>query len=164
MVLVNSEAKWCFPKSELSFLPSAASPPQQATNTLTLFQVDREPGDLFSKYRIVRVTVAGEVKSPVHCYNWKKNIPALAEVLGKVGGPNTTRMHASWKLFAKTTEKEYTLDLTRLSTIQRENIWLQSGRYHLSPPSNVNHCKRKPVPLLSRLILSSLAVFLTLVK
>lgn len=164
-VLVNSEGKVMLPKIGAVTLGGLTI--QQATDTLTtLYSRLIVNPVIVLKVLNREVTVLGEVKSP-GTLQLEKEYTSLVEVLGKVGGPEYYADARILKIIRGRDEqkKEYTLDLTRLSTIERENIWLQSGDIVYLPPFKRKSLQKEAGTLLPvAAILSSLAVFLTLVK
>ena len=156
-------AKWCFPKSGCH--PPAASPYNGLQTLTTLYSRLIVNPVIVLKVPNREVTVLGEVKSP-GTLQLEKEYTSLVEVLWeKWAGPNTTRdARILNPLFAEETnrKKEYTL-WSDQALYHRERKYLATTEISfISSPSNVNHCKGKPVPSLPvAAILSSLAVFLT---
>lgn len=112
------------------------------------------------------VTMLGEVKTP-GALSLDKEYNNLVELLGRAGGPDYYADARIIKVIRGKDEskKEYSLDLTKLSTIEQQNIWLQSGDVVYVPPFRRKSLQKEAgilAPLAA--ILSSVAIFITLVK
>lgn len=164
-VLVNDEGEVMLPK--IGAVKLGGLTISQATDTLTTIYSRLIVNPVIVLKVLNReVTVLGEVKSP-GTLQLEKEYTNLVEVLGRVGG---TEYYADARIVKvirgkDETKKEYSLDLTKLSTIEKENIWLQGGDVVYFPPFKRKTLQKESgtlVPLAA--ILSSIAIFLTLVK
>jgi len=164
-VLVNDAGKVMLPK--IGAVKLGGLTISQATDTLTIIYSRLIVNPVIVLKVLNReVTVLGEVKSP-GTLQLEKEYTNLVEVLGRVGG---TEYYADARIVKvirgkDETKKEYSLDLTKLSTIEKENIWLQGGDVVYFPPFKRKTLQKESgtlVPLAA--ILSSIAIFLTLVK
>lgn len=110
------------------------------------------------------VTVLGEVKNS-GVINLEKEHNTLTSILGKTGGLDYFADASQIKVIRGKDEekKEYTIDLTKLSTIEQENIYLISGDIIYVPPLKKKaYQKESPaiVPIVS--LISSLAIITSL--
>lgn len=164
-VMVNSAGQVMLPK--IGAVKLGGLTISEATDTLTTIYSRLIVNPVIVLKVLNReVTVLGEVKSP-GTLQLEKEYTNLVEILGRAGGPEYYADARILKIIRgkDETKKEYSLDLTRLSTIEKENIWLQSGDIVYLPPFKRKSLQRESgtlVPLAA--ILSSVAIFLTLVK
>jgi polysaccharide export outer membrane protein len=112
------------------------------------------------------VTVLGEVKSP-GMITLEKERNSLVEVLGRAGGPDYYAKADRVQVLRTRGQQrvEYEVDLTRLSTLEQESLWVEAGDILYVPPQKRKSLQKESSTLVPfAAILSSLAVVLTVLN
>ena len=112
------------------------------------------------------VTVLGEVKSPGPI-TLEKERNSLIEILGRAGGPDYYANAGQVQLLRMKGQQriEYVVDLTKLSTVEQESLWVQAGDILYLPPQKRKSLRKESASLVPfAAILSSLAVVLTVIS
>lgn len=112
------------------------------------------------------VTVLGEVKSPGPI-TLEKERNSLIEILGRAGGPDYYANAGQVQLLRMKGQQriEYVVDLTKLSTVEQESLWVQAGDILYLPPQKRKSLQKESASLVPfAAILSSLAVVLTVIS
>lgn len=165
-VMVDTTGRVPLPK--LGRVKIAGLSIQQATDTIAkLYSKVVVDPVVILKVHNRSVTVLGEVKQP-GSYNLEKEFNSLPEVLGRASGVDYYADSRIIQVLRAEGEKriEYSVDLTQLSSIDQQMIWLRSGDIVYVPPAGKKAFQRESPSVLVPLaaILSSLAVLITLVN